>query len=87
MAFLQNRPTTFFGSIYESDGLFIKTSSTKTMSMRVFSEKLKRVDDFMATGQRFHPETILKWILDTNSVQINRFDECTKINRGNNEFL
>lgn len=55
--------------------------------INIYSEKLKRVDDFMATGQRFHPETILKWILDTNSVQINRFDECTKINRGNNEFL
>ena len=55
--------------------------------MNIYCAKLGKVDDFMATGQKFHPETILKWILDTNSISVARFDECTKINRGNNEFL
>jgi len=53
--------------------------------MQVYSNKLGRIDEYMASGKRFHPETILMWaIKDLNIV---RFQECTKINRGNNELL
>lgn len=55
--------------------------------MNIYSNKLRQIDQFMAQGKRFHPETILKWILDQNNLNIIRFEECSKINRGNNEFL
>ena len=56
--------------------------------MNIYSDKLGKVDEYMAkSGRAFHPETILKWILDKNDLRIVRFPECTKINRGNGELL
>lgn len=56
-------------------------------AMNVYSNKLHEVDDYLNAGIRFHPETILKWVLDRHQINIIRFPECTKINRGNNELL
>lgn len=54
--------------------------------MNVYANKLSRIDDYMKK-RRFHPETILKWVLDQDGINIIRFNECSKINRGNNELI
>lgn len=55
--------------------------------MNVYSNKMSKITSYMTGNRKFHPETILKWILDQNSLNIVRFNECSKINRGNNELL
>jgi len=56
-------------------------------AMNIYCDKIYRIDEYMNEGRRFHPETILKWSLDTAGLAIERFPECSKINRGNNELL
>ena len=73
--------------LYPGTGINDRFAMGGDRVMNIYSEKLGKVDEFMATGRRFHPETIVKWILDKNSVSVARFDECTKLNRGNNELL
>jgi hypothetical protein len=54
--------------------------------MNIYCNKLSCIPEFMQNNE-FHPETILKWVLDRNKINIVRFNECTKIYRGNNEYL
>lgn len=55
--------------------------------MNVYCNKFNKIEEYMDKGLRFHPETILRWILDQNNLKIVRFKTCSKINRGNNELL
>lgn len=55
--------------------------------MNVYCNRLSVIDEYMNKGLRFHPETILRWVLQKNDLRIIRFAECSKINRGNNELL
>lgn len=57
-------------------------------AMNVYSNKINRISEYMQhSGMPFHPETMLKWFLDRDKIEISRFPLVSRLNRGNGELV
>lgn len=56
-------------------------------AINAYCNKLSLIPQYMTCNEYFHPETMLKWMLVQSGVNIVRFDECVKVNKGNNVFF
>jgi len=56
-------------------------------AMDVYHDKLRLLDEFVAGGGIFHPETILKWVLDRAGTPVQRTGVVFDTVRKNGERL
>lgn len=56
--------------------------------LNLYSNKIQKLDEYMSNPNSwFFAEVILKWILTTNQISINRFPETVKIKRFNGDLV